>query len=85
MTRDHDGAVAAGQQALELAAALGDSALQVQASYTLGQVYYAVGDFGRAAELLRQSVEPADRESGTPRTDVWILSHAWLAQVEGQP
>ena len=33
MTGDLDGAMAAGQQALDLAAALGDSALQVQASY----------------------------------------------------
>src|SRR5262249_41195995 len=46
-----DGAVAAGQQALELATALGDSALQVQASDRLGEVYWSIGDFGRAAEL----------------------------------
>ena len=81
MTGDHDGAIAAGQQALELAAALGDSALQVQASYHLGQVYYAIGDFGRAAELLRRNVEAADRESGTPSTDVRIRSRAWLART----
>ena len=67
LTGDLDGAIAAGQQALDLAAALGDSALQVQASHHLGQAYYAIGDFGRAAELLRQNVEAADRESGTPR------------------
>ena len=81
MTGDPDGAIAAGQQALELAAALGDSALQVQASYTLGQAYYAIGDFGRAAELLRRNVEAADRESGTPSTDVRIQSQAWLART----
>ena len=81
MTGDHDGAIAAGQQALELAAALGDSALQVQASYPLGQAYYAIGDFGRAAELLRRNVEAADRESGTPSTDVRIRSRAWLART----
>ena len=68
-TGDHDGAIAAGQQALEFAAALGESALQVQASYNLGLAYYAIGDFGRAAELLRQNVEAVDRESGTPSTD----------------
>ena len=73
--------MAAGQQALELAAALGDSALQVQASHTLGQAYYAIGDFGRAAELLRRNVEAADRESGTPSTDVRIQSQAWLART----
>ena len=36
-TGDHDGAMVAGQQALALAAALGDSALQVRASYRLGR------------------------------------------------
>jgi class 3 adenylate cyclase/tetratricopeptide (TPR) repeat protein len=72
-TGDHDGAIATGQQVLELAAALGDSALQGQAANRLGQAYYYIGDFGRAAELLRQNVEAADRESGTPSTDVQIL------------
>jgi tetratricopeptide (TPR) repeat protein len=83
ITGDHDGAMAAGQQARELAAALGDSALQGQASLNLGQGYYAIGDFGRAAELLRQNVEAADRESGTPSTDWRILSQAWLARTLG--
>ena len=50
-TGAQDGAIAAGRQALDLAAELGDTALQVQASYFLGQVYAAIGDFGRAAEL----------------------------------
>jgi class 3 adenylate cyclase/tetratricopeptide (TPR) repeat protein len=80
-TGDPDGAIAAGQQALALAAALGDSALQVQASHRLGQAYHVIGDFGRAAELLRQNVEAADRESGTSSSDVRIQSRAWLAQT----
>ena len=49
----------------------------------LGQVYHAIGDFGRAAELLRRNVEAADRESGTPSTDVRIRSQAWLARTLG--
>jgi tetratricopeptide (TPR) repeat protein len=65
ITGDFDGAMAAGRQALELAAALGDSALQGQASHRLGQAYNAIGAHGRAAELLRWSVEAADREAGT--------------------
>jgi tetratricopeptide (TPR) repeat protein len=83
ITGDSAGAMAAGQQAFELAAALGDSALQGQASLNLGQGYYAIGDFGRAAALLRQNVEAADRESGTPSTDWRILSQAWLARTLG--
>src|SRR2546427_2756978 len=33
----------------------------------LGGAYYAIGDFGRAAELLRRSVEVTDRGAGTPQ------------------
>jgi class 3 adenylate cyclase/tetratricopeptide (TPR) repeat protein len=79
LTGDPDGARAAGQQALALAAALGDSALQVGASQRLGQVCLSIGDFGRAAELLRRNVETTDRESGTPRANERIISRAWLA------
>jgi tetratricopeptide (TPR) repeat protein len=79
VTGDSDGAMGAGRQALALAAALGDSALQMQASYFLGLVYWAIGDVGRAAELLRRNVEAADRESDTSSTDVWIQCRAWLA------
>jgi tetratricopeptide (TPR) repeat protein len=81
ITGDLDGAIAAGQQALELAAALGESPLQMEAAHRLGQVYANIGDFGRAAELLRWSVEAADRESGTPTTELRIQSQASLAQT----
>jgi class 3 adenylate cyclase/tetratricopeptide (TPR) repeat protein len=84
ITGDLHGAIAADRQALELAATLGDSALQAQASYTLGQAYYAIGDFGRAAELLQWSVGAADQEPSTPSTDVRIESRAWLARTLGQ-
>ncbi len=80
-TGDHDSAMAAGRQALELAVDLGESALQVQASDTLVMAYYAIGDFGRAAELLRRNVEAADRESDRLSTDVRIRSRAWLART----
>jgi class 3 adenylate cyclase/DNA-binding winged helix-turn-helix (wHTH) protein/tetratricopeptide (TPR) repeat protein len=60
---DLDGAMAAGQQARELAVELGDSALQAQASHRLGQIYWSIGDFGRAAELLRHNVEAVDGKS----------------------
>ena len=84
ITGDLDGAIAAGQQALTLAAALGDSALQEEASCTLGQAYGAIGDYGRGAELLRRNVEAADQASGTPRTNVRIGSQAWLARPLGR-
>jgi len=81
ITGDADGAIAAGQQAFELAAELGDSALQMHASHNLGQVYEATGDFGRAAELLRHNVEAVDRESDASSTDFRIRSRAWLART----
>jgi tetratricopeptide (TPR) repeat protein len=81
ITGDHNGAMAAGQQALELAAALGESAVQEEASYRLGQIYHAIGDFGRAAELFRRNVEAADREAGTPGTVFRLQSRAWLART----
>jgi len=80
LTGDPNGAIAAGRQALELAAALGERALQQQASYQLGRVYSAIGDFGRAVELLRWSVEAVDWGSGTPGA-ARIESQAWLAQT----
>jgi tetratricopeptide (TPR) repeat protein len=83
VTGDPDGAIAVGQQAFELAATLGDSALQGQASYFLGRAYHVIGDFGRAAELWRRNVEATNRESDTPGTEVRIQSQAWLAQTLG--
>jgi tetratricopeptide (TPR) repeat protein len=81
ITGDHDGAIVAGRQGLELGVELGDSALQMRASYTLGQAYYASGDFSRAAELLRRNVEAAERKSSAPSADMRILSQAWLART----
>jgi class 3 adenylate cyclase/tetratricopeptide (TPR) repeat protein len=83
LTGDLDGAMAAGQQALELAAEFDESALQGEVSLRLGQAYHAIGDFGRAAELLRRNVEAADRESGTSGKDWWIQSQALLARTLG--
>ncbi|MGH8068155.1 MAG: ATP-binding protein [Candidatus Entotheonellia bacterium] len=80
-TGDLDGAMAAGQQALDLAAALGDGTLQAEAVFYLGQVCWSVGDFGRAAALLRRNVEAAGREAGTLSTDRLISSQAWLART----
>jgi len=81
ITGDLNGAIAAGLQVRELAATLGESALQVRASYTLGEIYYVIGDFGRAAELLRRNLEATDRESDRLSTGLWIDSQAWLART----
>jgi class 3 adenylate cyclase/tetratricopeptide (TPR) repeat protein len=81
MQGDLAGAIAAGRQALEVAVALGDRTLQAVTALRLGQAYYAVGDAGRAAALLRQNVTAL--EPGTAEPDPYdrIASRAWLALV----
>jgi predicted ATPase len=83
-TRAIDSAMATGKEALAIAAALGESALQMQASLDLGQVYYVLGNYRRAAALFQHNVEAADREPDRPRTDVQIESQAYLAMTLGQ-
>jgi tetratricopeptide (TPR) repeat protein len=56
MRGEPDRAVAVGQRALALAARLEDTSLQVQVNFTLGQVYFTVGDYRRAVETLTQNV-----------------------------
>src|SRR5262250_1516416 len=78
---DLNGAMAVGQRALALAAMLGNSTVQMEAFLRLGQVYWAIGDFGQAAELLRQNVEVADWAASTSSTDLRIESQAWLVRT----
>jgi tetratricopeptide (TPR) repeat protein len=51
-----DHAIAAGQRALSIAAALGDVGLQVTTQCFLGQAYYFLGDYRRALDVLRSTV-----------------------------
>ncbi len=83
ITGDPDGAMAASRQALDLAVAFGDRALQVEATHRLGLAYSTIGDFGRAAKLFRRNVEAADGPSGTPSINVRLLSQAYLARTLG--
>ncbi len=80
---DVEGALAAGREALALAAALGDPALHVHASFRLGHAYAGIGDYRRAAEMLRANVAAlARRTRGGVR--LWCIhSQAWLAEVLG--
>ena len=57
LTGDQDRALESGQRALTIATALGDFALQVEMNYRVGQVYYTLGDYRRATEALRKSVD----------------------------
>jgi tetratricopeptide (TPR) repeat protein len=78
---DLDGSMAAGQEALEIAATLGDPIEQAAASYRLGQVANTIGDFNRAAELFRANVEAVSPGGPGQSRDLAIMSRAWLAFV----
>jgi predicted ATPase len=81
MTANHTGAIAAGQQALTLATALGDRVMQVAAGHRLGQAYFALGDLGQAAMLLRQNVAALEAGTPDPQRYYGIQARAWLALV----
>jgi predicted ATPase/class 3 adenylate cyclase len=79
ITADLAEAMVAGQQALAFTTGLGDLALQVEASYLLGMVYWAVGDYGRAAELFRRNVGMRDPGARRPDYPYQSQSLAFLA------
>jgi class 3 adenylate cyclase/tetratricopeptide (TPR) repeat protein len=62
----YDRALAAGQRALALAAALEDISLQAMTQEHLGTIYYYLGNYRRATEVLRQSVGSLE---GEPRRE----------------
>ena len=66
---DYAPALRAGQRALTLAIALGDHALQVEASIQLGLISYHRGDYGRAIAALRQTITPLAHHSHRTRHD----------------
>jgi hypothetical protein len=78
----------AGQQALDLAAVLGESALQVEASYRLGQIYHSLGRLyhqtGRA-EPARTALSAAINLYRAMDMTLWLpRAEAALVQVEGR-
>jgi DNA-binding NtrC family response regulator/tetratricopeptide (TPR) repeat protein len=80
---DVEGALAAGREALELAATLGAPTLQAHASYRLGQAYAGMGDYRRAAELLRGNVTALARSTPDDMRHWCFRSQAQLAPVLG--
>jgi class 3 adenylate cyclase/tetratricopeptide (TPR) repeat protein len=85
---DYDRALTAGQRALALAVALGDVALQGLANAELGPIYYYLGDYWRAQEVLRHSIAAlADERCQARLGHVTLLSvhpHAWLLMCLAQ-
>jgi tetratricopeptide (TPR) repeat protein len=61
-TGDYDHALAYGQRALALTAAGGDILEQARALGLLGTVYYSLGDYCRAIDVLRRSIASFEGE-----------------------
>jgi class 3 adenylate cyclase/tetratricopeptide (TPR) repeat protein len=78
---DSDGALAAAEEGLEIAASLGDPLQQADAVRRLAEVFDAVGDFRQAAELMRRNVEMLAIGTPGPERDLAIWSRAWLGRV----
>jgi predicted ATPase/class 3 adenylate cyclase len=80
-----DRAVACGQRALAVAEAGVDLALQVEASYRLGQAYLALADYGRAIPCFERNVRCLEGELSRERFGLSgfpaVLSREWLVWI----
>jgi tetratricopeptide (TPR) repeat protein len=85
---DADRAIAYGQRALALAAALGHGGLQAWAHLSLGQVYYDIGDYPRAVASLQRNVTTSQGEPHYERFgaigSVSATSRAWLSYCHAE-
>ena len=66
---------------LELAASARGSCLAACTPPIVGQVYAIIGDYSRAAEVLRGNVEALARSTPCDMRVRCIKSQAWLAEV----
>jgi tetratricopeptide (TPR) repeat protein len=76
---EHRPAIEVGNRALAIAAESGDRELEIEAQYRTGQAHFAIGDYGRALDLLSRCAEgSAERVAGmSPLFRPWSLT--WLA------
>jgi tetratricopeptide (TPR) repeat protein len=86
-TGDYAEAIRFGQEALSLARAQGDRAIEVVATSFVGMTHAAMGDFGVAVSFLERNValesELRDERFGAPAIQ-WALCCAQLADVNSQ-
>jgi len=76
---EHRQAIEVGERAMTIAADTGDRELEFEARYRTGQAYFAIGDFGKALELLSRCVEKDGHESSRPSILFTSWAHSWLA------
>jgi class 3 adenylate cyclase/tetratricopeptide (TPR) repeat protein len=79
MTGNHERAVALGQRALDLAAALEDFPLQVRTNFYVGQAYQALGDHRRAINVLHTAIDSLEGELRQKRLGMAGLPAAFIS------
>ena len=79
MTGNHERAVALGQRALDLAAALEDFPLQVRTNFYVGQAYQALGDYRRAINALHTDIDSLEGEIRQKRLGMAGLPAAFIS------
>jgi tetratricopeptide (TPR) repeat protein len=82
MTGNAAHAVESGERALTLATALGDSTLQVMATFYVGTAYQALGTYRRAVDCFRRNVAALTGERSRERFGMTglpaVMSRTWL-------
>jgi class 3 adenylate cyclase/tetratricopeptide (TPR) repeat protein len=80
---EHRQAIEVGRRALTIATERGDHALELEATYRIGQAYFAIGDYHQAIDLLSRSKRSAveRQDQGPPFRLFASWSHAWLAMA----
>ena len=84
ITGNQDGAIGIGQRALAVAEAVVDIALQVEASYRLGQAYWCLGDYRQANSCFRRNIVRLEGDLIRERFGMVgfpsVLCRAWLVR-----
>jgi len=76
---EHRQAIEVGERAIAIAADTDDRELEFEAQYRTGQAYFAIGEFGKALELLSRCVARSSHESSQPSVLFTSWAHSWLA------
>jgi len=82
LTGDYDNALRVGHRAVAAADDLSDPLLRSGTRHRLGQIYFSMGEYRRAVELLRESVDLLGELTGTTDELGYVLGvgpHAWLS------
>src|SRR5215510_6196978 len=84
-TGNLDRAIECGQQALAVAEALADLALQVEANFRLEQAYWALADYGRAIACFERNMVCLEGDLSRERFGMYgfpsVLSREWLILI----